>query len=36
MKDREDDFAMSDTITDLEQAFPLKDLPALDYSSRHR
>lgn len=36
MTDRKDDFVVSDAITDLEQAFPLKDLLALDYFSRHR
>ncbi len=36
MKDRKDDFVVSDAITDLEQAFPLKDLLVLDYFSRHR
>jgi hypothetical protein len=36
VKDRKDDFLVSDSITDLEQAFPLKDLLALDYFSRHR
>jgi len=36
MQDRKDDFDVSDAITDLEQAFPLKDLLALEYFSRHR
>jgi hypothetical protein len=36
MQDRKDDFVVSDAVTDLEQAFPLKDLLALEYFSRHR
>ena len=36
MKDQKDDFIVSDAITDLEQAFPLKDLLALDFFSRYR
>ena len=36
MKDRKDDFVVSDAITDLEQAFPLKDLLTLNYFLRYR
>ena len=31
MKGRKDDFDVSDAITDLKQAFPLKDLLTLNY-----
>jgi hypothetical protein len=30
MQDRKDDFVVSDAVTDLEQAFPPKDLLALE------
>ena len=36
MKDRKDDFVVSDAITDFGQAFPLEDLLTLNYFLRYR
>ena len=36
MKDRKDDFVVSDAIADFGQAFPLEDLLTLNYFLWHR